>query len=678
VNNVAAVNRAALMSIWTDDPAEYPRADQAIWWEAWIRRSGADATEAFRAAARAHGLRTGALEFAFVDRVVLTAFGTQAQMAAVFGDSDALAELRAAKALAAEFLALAPREQAEWARALADRVTAPAPESPAVCVLDTGVNRQHVLLQPGIAPADVLACDPRWGTHDHQGHGTEMAGLGLYGDLGPVLLANTPVLLQHCVESVKILPPAGENDREVHGAITREAVARAEVNAPERTRTLCLTVTTKTGRDRGRPSSWSAALDEISSGALDGDRRLFCVAGGNTDRAGFANYPDSNVADAIHDPGQSWNALTVGAMADRVQLVERDFAGWQPIAKLNDLAPCSTTSSTWQRQRPWAIKPEIVMPGGNAAISPDRRQTDCTDSLSLLTTNWMPLARQFAATGDTSAATALASRLAARIQARYPRMWPETLRALIVHSADWTDEMLRRFPGRAAPLERLRWFGFGMPVESAALNSADDALTLITQQEIQPFDRRRDRNGKVSYVTRDMHLYALPWPADVLAQLGATEVELRVTLSYFVEPSPGERGWRYRHRYASHGLRFDVKTATEDVQQFRTRINRAAREEDEEATSRADHTGWVVGPETRAAGSIHSDRWYGLASDLAARGVIAVYPTIGWWRERHRLEKWARRTRYALIVSIRTPTVETDIYTPVAAQIGVPVETIIE
>jgi hypothetical protein len=28
-------------------------------------------------------------------------------------------------------------------------------------------------------------------------------------------------------------------------------------------------------------------------------------------------------------------------------------------------------------------------------------------------------------------------------------------------------------------------------------------------------------------------------------------------------------------------------------------------------------------------------------------------------------------------VSIRTPTVETDIYTPVAAQIGVPVETVI-
>ena len=31
-------------------------------------------------------------------------------------------------------------------------------------------------------------------------------------------------------------------------------------------------------------------------------------------------------------------------------------------------------------------------------------------------------------------------------------------------------------------------------------------------------------------------MFALPWPNDVLADLGETEVQLRVTLSYFVEP----------------------------------------------------------------------------------------------------------------------------------------------
>ena len=34
---------------------------------------------------------------------------------------------------------------------------------------------------------------------------------------------------------------------------------------------------------------------------------------------------------------------------------------------------------------------------------------------------------------------ALAARLATMVQAQYPALWPETVRALLVHSARWTD-----------------------------------------------------------------------------------------------------------------------------------------------------------------------------------------------------------------------------------------------
>ncbi len=44
-------------------------------------------------------------------------------------------------------------------------------------------------------------------------------------------------------------------------------------------------------------------------------------------------------------------------------------------------------------------------------------------------------------TRQTSAATAQAAYLAASILADYPNLWPETVRALIVHSADWTPAM---------------------------------------------------------------------------------------------------------------------------------------------------------------------------------------------------------------------------------------------
>ena len=45
----------------------------------------------------------------------------------------------------------------------------------------------------------------------------------------------------------------------------------------------------------------------------------------------------------------------------------------------------------------------------------------------------------------------------------------------------------------------------------------------------------------------------------------------------------------------------------------------------------------------------------------------------GWWRERPRLERWDETVRYALVVIINTPYMETDIYTPVAVQGGIPV-----
>ena len=58
-------------------------------------------------------------------------------------------------------------------------------------------------------------------------------------------------------------------------------------------------------------------------------------------------------------------------------------------------------------------------------------------------------------------------------------------------------------------------------------------------------------------------------------------MDLRVTLSYFVEPNPGNRGWVRRYSYSSHGLRFDVRRAAESTDHFRKRINQLALEEEE-------------------------------------------------------------------------------------------------
>jgi hypothetical protein len=171
-----------------------------------------------------------------------------------------------------------------------------------------------------------------------------------------------------------------------------------------------------------------------------------------------------------------------------------------------------------------------------------------------------------------------------------------------------------------------------------------------------------------------MHLHQLPWPLAELEALGETEVEMRVTLSYFIEPNPSERGPRSRYRYESHGLRFEVKRAAESTDEFQQRINQAARDEEEGNRTSTDDPQWLIGKNGRHRGSIHSDTWRGKAADLASRGVLAVYPALGWWKTRTALERYSQPARYSLVVSIRAPEVEVDLYTPIANQIGIPIE----
>jgi hypothetical protein len=681
VESISHVRRASVRSLWTDPGERFPSGEGELWWEVWLR-GNQGAVESFQASVRQAGLAVSQMPLRFADRAVLNLYATVLQLSHLLERDELIAELREAKISTAEFLALKSSEQVPWSKDLLARVEVPPLDGPSVCILDTGVNRGHTLLGLALPPSSLLTINPRWGADDHHGHGTAMAGLALYGDLGPVLISKARVPLRHRLESVKLFPGPGDTHApEVYGAVTQEAAARAQVQSPGTKRTFCMAVTSPDGHEKGTPSSWSSAIDGLAFGTADGERRLMCISAGNINLDHFILYPHGNLTELIRDPGQSWNAITVGAYADRDALADPELAGWKPLAALGGLCPSSPTSLAWKSD--WPLKPDIVMPGGNAVVDPSGTTCDFADSLSLLTTHFLPLARQFTGSRETSAATALAARLAARLHAEYPRLWPETVRALLVHSSEWTQEMRRTLPQKKGGAgekktkkkrdfrKLLRMYGHGVPDEAAALFSADDALTLIGQYEIQPYGAHPTKKGQL--VTRDMHLHALPWPEDVLRDLGETEVELRVTLSYFIEPLPGDRGYaqNQRHRYASHGLRFELKTATETLDEFNVRINKAARGEGEKATSKSDSDKWMFGSDLRSAGSLHSDRWTGTAVDLANKGFLAVYPTVGWWKERPRLRRGESRTRYSLVVSIRTPGVDTDIYTPVAIQLGI-------
>jgi hypothetical protein len=432
----------------------------------------------------------------------------------------------------------------------------------------------------------------------------------------------------------------------------------------------------------GAPTSWSAALDALAAGrdfdTVNGElryidsgsseaHRLFVVSAGNV-RSPDPTYLTQNDLSPIEDPAQAWNALTVGAFTDLYDVAASGagFDQWSVIAPPGDLSPFSRTSVSIPSG--WPNKPDVVLEGGNAAASPSG-DVDWPGSLQVLTTAHDIPSRLFTTTNATSAATAQASHIAGVIAAQYPALWPETVRALIVHSGEWTPAMLQRFAAVGANKQQrsslLRRYGYGVPSLERGLRSATNALTLVAQDAIHPY-----QDGKL----REMHTHALPWPAEELAGLGDVPVRLRVTLSYFIEPNPTRRGQRTRYRYASHQLRFEIKLPTETNDEFIKRLNRKALDEEEQRpASDGGLDGWFLGPTARNRGSLHGDIWEGTAAELANRGRVAVYPVSGWWKESRSRDRSDLGARYSLVISIESPVDDVDLWTPVAQAVGVPV-----
>ena len=302
------------------------------------------------------------------------------------------------------------------------------------------------------------------------------------------------------------------------------------------------------------------------------------------------------------------------------------------------------------------------MEGGNIA-------DDCShsDTLRLITTHSDFRIKIFQTFGDTSAAVALAANMAAQIKAAYPTYWPETVRALMIHSADWTQEMLK---GRNMNLQDdrravLRSVGYGVPSLEKALYSAKNALTIVAQNTIKPY---RKESSAIKY--NEYHFLELPWPSDILRdEIGDKDVTLKVTLSYFVEPNPGNRQYASNFRYHSHELDFKLIKPLEEVDVFKRRISAAAmgNDEDVDAEEKPDLTAedWTLRERTRSKGSVRKDFITVSGVELSGRNLLAVYPKNGWYRTRKNKNMYDSIVRYSLVISIETEVQNVDIYEPV-------------
>ncbi|MDP3207524.1 MAG: S8 family peptidase [Rhodoglobus sp.] len=521
---------------------------------------------------------------------------------------------------------------------------------------------------------------------DTYGHGTNMAGLALFRDVGAAIERGSTAAL-HWLQSSRLLVKPGhgtgaDENYEKWPVLTEGAVRSAEeADARPRNRAFVLAIT-RTMQDPPLeglvPTLWSQAVDQL--GFCEGRGRLMIVSAGNARYDQWLSlaelHPQLQLTEKIHQPAQASNALTVGAFTRRVELPrDQDYAEARVVAtKAGGISPYTSTGLVGKE---WPIKPDVVIEGGNLAISASLTDASVPTLSALTTSHRHTRGSPVGLMAMTSEASARAAYLAARIWSVEPRLRPATVRGLIVHSARWTRTMREDFPGRD---DRLLACGYGVPDWRLASTCAQGVATIIVEDSmpnavIEEEPKRKPPKKNTTKATepkvrRKVKLFRLPIPESLLSDVDP-DVEMCVTLSYFTEPNKFGR-----RTYHGLDLKWDMQGPQESADAFLQRINVLKRTKDADGNrtkpASTKSFEWEIGIQSRSRGTVQSDRWRGKMSALVGDKLIAIVPVLGWWDQRKALK--TQQMDFSLLVSVFGPGVYAAIKPKIEAETAVTID----
>jgi Subtilase family len=555
---------------------------------------------------------------------------------------------------------------------------APDADAPAVCVIDSGIQEGHPLLQPaidqptsrcflpGVAPNDVA---------DYVapgGHGTRVAGAVLYGETVtaagapqlPFWIQNARVLDQHNAMPQELFPPHA----------LRRAVQHFRTG-PRQTRLFNHSINASAWCRMRYMSAWAAEIDLLSAA----DDILIIQSSGNLFTSNGdpyigvkqhldagRNYPDylRESSSRIANPGQSLQALTVGSVSYG-QFVSGAWSTFAP-----DYGPPSSFSrsglSLWN-----VIKPEVVEFGGdyvrdgNVPVTVQGGSQIPSACPELVRSTMHPPGPAVDRDGvGTSYATPKVTRIAAMLQRVLPTQPTLLYRALIAQSARWpgwaeagltelrnaNPDPIRRETLLGDASHTVRVLGYGIPDEQRATRNTDYRTTLIT-------------NGVTPIRAREGHIYQVPIPEELRRPGDEFDVRIDVTLSYVAQPRRTRRNLR---RYLSTWVDWKSSKLGEGLDDFRAR---ALKEEDLEIEhplpgealpwTLHENVDWgYVRDARRNSGTLQKDWAVVKSNSLPDHFCIAVVGHEGWSKDPD------STALYALAVTLEVVAQEIVIYEP--------------
>jgi len=384
----------------------------------------------------------------------------------------------------------------------------PPATAPGVCVVDSGILEGHPLLATAILsdksrsfPATLGPPIPRAPIHKAF-HGTQVAGIALYGDVGAAALAKS-FSPPHWLVNARFL----DDSNELHPdrmPFLREVVQHA--------RGCCRIYNLSFGLEpsEGFLSVHAAELDALTRefGVL------FIVAAGNEDinRHFHGQPPDNSYPDFLLEsggrvlsPAEALNVLTVGGLTPDRDPHSRDFR--EPVAPKR--APSPFTRAGGLKN---VVKPELVEVAGNLAYDRSLRQWIENDpGLRVPTTSHrFPEGQLLGFVHGTSFAAPRVAYYAALIIDRYPEATANLLRALLVQSAS-TPEGVREWDRKKI----LQLCGFGVPDVDRAMYCLPQRVTLYYEGQIE---------------VDEVKLFEIPVPTEFASARGRKSIS--ITLAY--------------------------------------------------------------------------------------------------------------------------------------------------
>ena len=445
-------------------------------------------------------------------------------------------------------------------------VIAPDDGAPGVAVLDSGLAAAHPLIGPAVGEATTV---PRalGDASDGHGHGTMVAGLALYGDVGRCIQLRSfvPRLILY---SARVLNDELRfDDEKLIATQMREAIEYFRQTYG------CRVFNASLGDSRlpyqgGKVSAWASILDAlareldvvivVSAGNFEYDPE----PGGPAD-AHVQDYPQYLLGEpaAIIEPATAAIVLTVGALAhtDSVPMAMGQGVAFRPIAQTEQPSPFTRAGPGLGG----AIKPELCEIGGNLGFDGVIGRTRKVRELSVVSMNRTYVRRLFNTDVGTSFAAPLVAHGAARLYEAFPGASANLVRALLASSAS-VPEAAERALRPVARDATLRLCGYGRPDLEFARASDEGRVVLY---------------GESALALDNFHIYEVPIPEELINLRGTRRIS--VTLAY----DPPVRHTRFDYLGVRMSFRLiRGRTVQEIAEAFRRRAV------DEEAVDRLTST----------------------------------------------------------------------------------------